>query len=156
MKELNYSKGQLSTLVISRMAVGWYMLYQGVQKYYDPGWTSEGFLSGSGGPFSGIFHAMANNEGVIAFVDILNTYGQLAIGSGLIMGIFTPVALISGMVMMGLYYVAQPPFMRWGHTDSELIINTQLILFMSLLVLYKFPTHLIVGVDKFIFGSKEK
>ena len=101
---------QLSMLVILRIAVGWHFLYEGIAKLYTPNWTSEGYLSVSKWMFSGIFQWITLHPGVLKVVDLLNIWGLILIGLGLMFGCFTRIASISGIVLLFLYYLANPPF----------------------------------------------
>ncbi|MEK6234599.1 MAG: DoxX family protein [Planctomycetales bacterium] len=45
-------------LVALRVSIGWHFLYQGMHKLTTPGFSAEGFLRQSRGPFSGTFRGM--------------------------------------------------------------------------------------------------
>jgi hypothetical protein len=47
MKQTTYSDGQVFFLVVLRMAIGWFILYQGLVKYFDPSWSAAGYLLSS-------------------------------------------------------------------------------------------------------------
>jgi hypothetical protein len=53
---------------------------------------------------------MANSEGLLKVVDILNMYGLILIGLALFTGIFIRLAAAAGSVLLALYYFAYPPF----------------------------------------------
>ena len=92
----DYGRFQLTALVVLRMLVGWHFLYEGVAKLSNPLWTSAGYLQGSQGWFSGLFKGLANNPGMLSFVDGLNQWGLVAIGLALLLGSFVRVASVSG------------------------------------------------------------
>ena len=148
------SRVQLASLVILRMSVGWYILYQGLIKYYTPSWSAKGYLAGSEGIFSGIFKALADSS-VLGFIDFLNIYGQLAIGAGLILGLFSRVAGFAAILMLSLYYLAHPPFPGLGYSGNYVIINELFIMIVALLVLIVFPTSRQIGLDRFIFDKRK-
>lgn len=150
MKHIRYSNGQLTFLVILRMAIGWYILYQGLVKYFDPFWSAEPFLLNSTWIFSGIFVAIAESPFWLKVVDFLNIYGQLAIGLGLILGLFTKVATIAALIMISLFYLAYPPLASYAPQGVEVIVNPLLIIIFSLFVLLVFPTGKIIGIDRLI------
>lgn len=155
MKQLSYSNSQVTFLVLLRMAIGWYILYQGLVKYFDPSWTAAGYLMSSEWIFSGMFQSMAESTVILAIVDFLNIYGQLAIGLGLILGLFSKVAKIAAIIMISMFYLAHPPLAQYQTTGVELIVNPLLIIVLALLVLLVFPTSKIIGIDRLIFKKKE-
>ena len=132
------------------MAVGWYILYQGMVKFYDPSWSAEGYLLNSQWIFSGIFNWMAESEGILKAVDFINIYGQMAIGLGLILGLFTRFATLGGIILLSLIYLAHPPLAQFATADPEVVVNGLLVQIISLLVLYVFPTGKIIGLDRLL------
>ena len=154
---MNYNKGQLNTLIILRLFIGWHLLYEGVLKMYDPSWTAKGFLMSANGPFKGLFTALAS-ESVIGVVDFLNVFGLVAVGLGLLLGAMTRWASIGGILMLSLYYLSHPPFPGLEQSGpaegSYMIINKNLIEICALFVLIKFPTSQYFGLDYF-FKKRE-
>lgn len=47
----SYSNIQLTFLVILRVLIGWYFLYEGLAKVFTPNWTAFGYLIDSKGIF---------------------------------------------------------------------------------------------------------
>jgi thiosulfate dehydrogenase [quinone] large subunit len=74
--------------------------------------------------------------------DFLNIWGQILIGLGLILGLFSTIAAISGALLLILYYVTIPPFM-----ENLLFIDKNLLEFFALLIIVVFPTSNIFGID---------
>ncbi len=150
----NYSSGQLTLLVTLRVIIGWHFLYEGLTKLINPDWSSIGFLLDSKGPFAEFFYSLANNPGVLNTVDFLNVYGLIAIGLGLILGAFSRVALIGGMILLAFYYLSHPPLVGVSFAapaeGKYLWINKNLIELFALAVLYVFPTSKIIGLDRLI------
>jgi thiosulfate dehydrogenase (quinone) large subunit len=149
-----YSDGQVFFLVVLRMAIGWYILYQGLVKYFDPSWSAEGYLMASKWIFSGMFKSMAESSFWLGLVNFLNVYGQIAIGLGLILGLFTKVATISAIFMISLFYLAHPPLAQFDAPGVEIIVNHLMIIVFALCVLLLFPTNKIVGLDRLVFQEK--
>ncbi|MFC1489674.1 DoxX subfamily [Candidatus Latescibacterota bacterium] len=149
-----YSKLQLSALVVLRVLIGWHFLYEGCVKALNENWTSAGFLSESKWIFSPIFNFIVTHPAILRFVDLANTWGLIFIGLGLIVGCFARLASFSGAALLLLYYVANPPFIGYNYTapseGSYLIVNKNLIELVALLVLTLFPTGIIVGFDRLI------
>ena len=84
MEKNQYSKYQLMSLVILRLAIGWHFLYEGLVKLSNPHWTSFSYLMDSKGIFKNFFESLADNEGVLSVVDFLNIWGLILIGIALI------------------------------------------------------------------------
>jgi thiosulfate dehydrogenase (quinone) large subunit len=146
-------------LVILRVIIGWYILYEGVAKVLNPDWTSYGFLLDSKGFMSALFIGIATNPVILQIVDFLNQWGLIAIGLGLIIGLFTKLSIIAGMALISFYYLAQPPFTGLSYVlpteGSYLIVNKNLIQVFSLAVLLVFPANHIIGLDRF-FLKKDR
>ncbi|RIJ46980.1 DoxX family membrane protein [Maribellus luteus] len=156
----NYSNLQLTTLVVLRFLVGWHILYEGIAKLLNPQWTSAGFLKESTWILSGFADWVMSNSGILATVDFLNTWGLIAIGLGLILGIFSRVAAISGAVLVFVYYLNAPPLTGLEYslpTDgNNLIVNKTLIEAGALCVLALFPTSKIFGLDAWLLKRKQE
>lgn len=153
----SYTKSQLFWLVTLRVVIGWHFLYEGLVKLSNPNWSSVSFLLDSEGLFKGMFESMAANPAVLKAVDLLNIWGLIAIGLGLIIGLLSRWALIAGIVLLALYYLSHPPFIGLVYDmpmeGSYLIVNKILIELIALIVLLLFPTSRTVGLDRFIFNT---
>ena len=160
MKVENYSGWQLPVLVILRVAIGWHFLYEGITKLINPNWSSLGYLMDSKGLFSGLFHSMAGNPTMLSILDFLNIWGLIFIGAGLIVGLFTKAASISGMVLLGFYYLSHPALIGVNYAipseGNYLWINKNLLEFLALWVVVLFPTWKEVGIDRFIFRTNQE
>lgn len=159
----NWSNNQMIIFTLLRVAIGWHFLYEGLVKLFTPGWSSAEYLEMSNWIFAPMFHAIANSPGVLAVVDILNIWGLILIGLGLILGMFTRASIIAGVALLCLYYVANPPFVRndFGMpTEGHyLIVNKTLIELLALTVLLFVPTGKVFGLDRLIdklFATKNK
>ena len=161
MKDFNsYSGKQLYSLFILRLLIGWHLLYEGIAKLINPGWSSVGFLRESQWIMSGFANWVTSNSGVLNVVDFLNTWGLIAIGMGLILGLFSRVAAIFGTVLLLMYYLNNPPLVGLEYTlpaeGNNLVINKTLIEAVALFVLVVFPTSHILGLDIFVNRLKKK
>ncbi len=155
----DYSKVQLFTLVLLRMLIGWHLLYEGFVKLVSSGWTSASFLSESQWIFSGLSSWIISHDGVLQFVDILNTWGLIAIGLGLILGFFARIASISGAILLCIYYLNNPPLIGIEYSIASegnyLIVSKTLIEAAALWLLAIFPTSQQFGLDQFIARLKK-
>jgi thiosulfate dehydrogenase [quinone] large subunit len=155
----HYSKWQLTWLVVLRVAIGWHFLYEGMVKLVNPNWSSVGYLLDSSGIFKEMFYSIASNPGMLRMADFLNVWGLIAIGLGLILGLFTRIASWSGIVLLGFYYLSHPSFVGATYSmpmeGSYLIVNKVLIELVAIIVLLMFPTGRQIGLDRFIFRSNK-
>ncbi len=150
-----YSKIQLSALVVLRISLGWYLLYEGLTKLLNPYWTSANYLIESKWIFSELFTSIATNPVALSIVDSLNEWALIAIGLALILGCFTRIASMAGVILLLFYYVSSPPFIGLSYSmpaeGSYLIVNKTLIEMFALFVLYVFPTGSAIGLDVFLY-----
>lgn len=155
----NYSNLQLGFLVLLRVSIGWHFLYEGIVKLANPNWTSAGYLVDSKGFMSGFFISMTENPELIKIIDILNMWGLLLIGLGLMLGIFSRIAKFSGIILLITYYLSHPPFIGLDYAiPSEghyLIVNKTLIEIFALSVLLVFPSSRFIGFDRLVFGKSK-
>lgn len=157
MKHTNYTNLQLWSLVILRVAIGWHFLYEGITKLINPNWSSLGYMMDSKGLFEGLFLSMAGNATVLNVMDFLNVWGLILVGAGLIVGLFTRVAAISGIVLLAFYYLSHPAIIGVTYAipseGSYLWVNKNLIELLTLWVIVLFPTWKVVGMDRFVFNK---
>jgi uncharacterized membrane protein YphA (DoxX/SURF4 family) len=157
--DTNQKKAILIVMTIFRVAIGWHFLYEGLTKLLNPGWTAAGYLESATGPLAGVFQAMAGNEALLTGINILNTWGLVLIGLGLILGIFTRIAQVAGIALLFTYYIAHPPvlsepgFFREG---SYFFISKDFLEMLALLVLMFFPTGRFLGLDGLLAGMARR
>ena len=100
---------------------------------------------------SGVADWIISNQGVLNTVDFLNTWGLMAIGLGLILGLFTRWAAIAGTVLLALYYLFLPPFIGMETAAPQegnyLIVNKNLIEAVMLLLIAVSPAARTFGLD---------
>jgi hypothetical protein len=85
-------------------------------------------------------------------VDLLNIWGLIIIGLALFLGCFTRFASASGILMLALYYLAQPPLIQ---TDPRipleghyLLADKNLIGLMTLVIFLVLPGDTLWGIDR--------
>jgi len=147
-------------LAILRIAIGWHFLFEGISKLFTPSWTSADFLILSNWIFAGFFHWIAGNAGVLSIVNVVVTWSLIFIGLGLFLGLLDRVASIAGMILIALFWLANPPLtgLDFGvpHEGNYLIVDKNLVEFFALLVLCLFPTGRYLGLDHFFYRKKIK
>lgn len=152
--ENKLTKGQLSWLVVLRIFVGWHFLYEGMIKVLNPNWTAMTYLIDSKGMFSKMFVNMAGNAGVMNFVDFLNEWALVFIGLGLLLGCFTRLSSIGGMLLLLLYTMSHPALIgveyKMPFEGSYFLIDKNLIELAALGVLFVFPAARVIGLDRFL------
>lgn len=153
-----YSKVQFFTLVSLRILIGWHLLYEGLVKLATPGWSSASFLSESQWILSGFSSWIVEHAGVLQVVDVLNTWGLMAIGLGLILGLFSRIASYAGAILLFIYYLNNPPLIGMEYSiateGNYLFVSKTLIEAAALWVLAIFPTSKQFGLDYFLVKGK--
>ena len=127
------------SLTILRVAIGWHFLYEGLVKIMNPAWTARPFLEGSRWIFGDLFRWLISGNTGMWIVDTVNAYGLTIIGLALILGLFTRVALWSGITLLLMYYLAYPPFGGFSYgapsEGSYLIVNKNLVELFAMILL---------------------
>jgi len=151
MSNNRYSNRQLGMLVALRLVIGWHFLYEGLVKLVSPEWSAASYLEVSGWIFAPLFQWMAETPSVLAVVDVLNIWGLILIGLALMLGLFSRLAAVLAMVLLGLYYIANPPFIGLDFgvptEGNYLWVNKVLVEFFACAILAFFPTGDILGLD---------
>ncbi len=143
-------RGMMIVLTMLRVFIGWHLLYEGLTKLFSPDWSASGYLQSATGPLAAMYQSLAANDTLLMIVNILNTWGLLLIGLGLLMGLFTRIAQVSGIVLLLLYYMSHPPvftepgFFREG---SYFIISKDFLEIIALAALMFVPTGNFLGLD---------
>jgi thiosulfate dehydrogenase [quinone] large subunit len=155
-----YTNLQLTTLVVLRLLIGWHLLFEGISKLLANNWSSALFLRESQWIMSGFANWIISHSDVLKVVDFLNTWGLIAIGAGLIVGLFSRAAAISGTLLLLVYYLNSAPIIGIEYSipseGNYLIVSKTLIEAIALFVLVAFPTSLIVGLDSLIIRFKKR
>jgi uncharacterized membrane protein YphA (DoxX/SURF4 family) len=141
-----------ASLALLRIIIGWHFLYEGLAKILNPEWTSGTFLEGSRWIFGDLFRWMISGNTGMWIVDTGNAYGLALIGVALILGIFTRLALWSGVSLLLLYYLAYPSFGGFSYgapsEGSYLIVNKNLIELFAMILLALTDAGMFFGLDK--------
>lgn len=137
-----YTKYQFYILLILRVVIGYHFLSEGLNKLFAATWSSGGFLIQSNWIFSDLFVSLANSSTFVAISDFLNILGQIFIGLGLILGLYSKYAAYAGALLLFLYYIAIPPFVG-GNT----FVDRNLLELLGLLIIALFQTSDSIGFD---------
>lgn len=144
---------------ILRIAIGWHFLYEGIVKLADPNWTAASYLLESRWIFSGLFHGLASDPTLLAVVDFLNVWGLILAGAGLMTGLLTRFASVGGILLLSLYYLANPPFIgaSGAYLEGHYVwIDKNLIELIALVVITLIPTGRFFGADGLIAALRYK
>jgi uncharacterized membrane protein YphA (DoxX/SURF4 family) len=140
-------------LTILRMLVGWHFLYEGIVKMFDPSWTSASYLAGSHWYLSGFFHWIVAHPTALAIADYANIWALSLIGLALILGLLVRISSVGGIILLALYYIANPPIPGSEGLHGEgsyLLVNRNLIELAILLVFVLIPSVYHYGLDRLI------
>ena len=151
---MNNTNTQTWGLTILRILIGWHLLFEGVVKLWNDDWTAGPYLATSEGWFAGLFQVLAANESVLAFVDVVNIWALILIGAALMLGLFSRIALIAGIVLLSFYFLSHPPLIGSQYLapgmGSYVFVNQTLIEIVAMFVLLVIPGGRVIGLDRFI------
>jgi thiosulfate dehydrogenase [quinone] large subunit len=133
-----WKRGSTWSIFLARLALGFVFLWGGYQKLvteWSGGMATKGFLSGAsvaGGPFADFFNSLAGNWTVEYFV----VFGEFLIGVALLLGIFTRVASVSGILQMTLFTIAMWPIADSPSANPIIDVRTfYLVIFLMMFFL---------------------
>ena len=155
---MNYTPTQTWALAILRILIGWHLLYEGVAKLWNDNWSAGPYLMSSEGWFAGLFEAMAENESLLAFVDVVNVWALILIGAALLLGLFSRYALIGGIALMSMYFLSHPPLIgsqSMAGMGNYILVNQTLIEIVAMFVLLVVPGGQAIGLDRFLSKNSE-
>src|SRR5687768_13665949 len=125
------SKYEKRSIIMLRLAIGWYMFYAGMTKVIDPAWSAAGYLKGAK-TFAGFYHALTQ-PALLPIVNFLNEWGLTLLGISLILGLCVRLSGILGAVLMVLYYF---PILDFPKVPPHaLLVDEHVIYAAALLVL---------------------
>ena len=132
---MNWKK---TTITVFRVAIGWHFLYEGISKLVAGNWSAAGYLSNATGPFATFYQWMGGSESIMSVIDPINIAGLILIGLGLSLGLAIRLSSVAGILLLGLYYFAYPPFggnLLGGAEGNLYIVNKNFIEAFALAVL---------------------
>lgn len=134
-----------TSLLVLRLAIGWFFLYSGFDKVMNPEWTAAGFL-GSAKTFPAMFSWFSSASN-IDWVNALNAWGQLFIGVGLISGTLVRLASWSGVLLMLMYYL---PGLDFPHVEHGFLVDDHVLYALVFFLLAEQRAGQYFGLDKLI------
>jgi thiosulfate dehydrogenase [quinone] large subunit len=156
MDDTRLSRGAMIAITVLRVFVGWHFLYEGIAKLTSSSWSAAGYLKQARGPFAAQFRWLASQPNLLANTDLIMMWGLTLIGLCLILGLFTRLASLCGIVLILLIYVCNPPFIGYFYSipteGSYLIVNKNLVEVCALGVILTTRSGLFAGLDRLVHG----
>jgi len=136
---------QRISLFLLRISLGWMFFYAGITKVLDPAWTSKGYISGA--KLLPELYAQLLQPSILPLVDLANKWGLTLLGVALILGFFSRIAAVLGVLLMALYYI---PTLDFPHPNAHAyIVDEHIIYIFALLVLAAFNSGKVWGIGSF-------
>ena len=155
MEEGKLSRAMIAITVL-RVFVGWHFLYEGIAKITSPSWSAAGYLKQARGPFAGLFKWLASEPNLLAYADLITTWGLTLVGVLLILGLFTRLASLAGIGFLVMFYLANPPFVGYFYSlpseGSYLVVNKNLVELSALVVILVTGSGRFAGLDRILHG----
>lgn len=120
---------QQKILFLTRIAMGWIMLYAGITKILNPNWSAAGYL-GNAKTFTE-FYAWFLRPEMLPFTNFINEWGLTLLGISLITGAFVRFSGFLGALLMMLYYFPVLNFPKIG--ANAYIVDDHIIYALVLL-----------------------
>jgi thiosulfate dehydrogenase [quinone] large subunit len=134
-------------LVVMRLAVGWWMLHAGLDKFlawpFNAGWFVGGQASGTSlAPLVTQFSSGAGLE----FVNIMVPLGQTLIGVGIILGALTRLAAFFGATLLSFFYFINGETGGWSHG----VVTGELLGLLIFAMIATLGAGRVLGVDAYL------
>ena len=150
--EQNYTKAQLTWLMVLRLFIGWHFMYEGMVKIMNPKWTSLPYLLDSKGPASSFFIKLTQDDSLMVMINFVNEWALLLVGLGLTLGCLYRLSAVGGMILLAMYTLSHPSFVGASYMmpfeGSYLWIDKNMVEFAALGLMCVFPTSQIIGFDR--------
>jgi len=158
--KFSYSRSQLTGLVILRLLIGWYFLYEGLTKFLAPNWSAYGYLMDSKGPLGLFFMSLAEKPVIMTIINYLNIYGLILVGLSLLLGVLTRWGSIGAITLLVMYYFSHPPTLDAVYVlrpeGSYLWIDKNVIILAAVIVTgLLFPNSHRIGIDRYLYKKRK-
>ena len=144
------------SMTVLRMGIGWHFLYEGLWKFTQPSWSSVEYLRMSRWIGAPLFKWIADNPTFLNISDHAMMWGLTLIGLGLVSGVFARAAAAVGIVLMAMFYVAQPPFLTSGGASHFMLLDYNVIESLALVAVVFDPGAGLWEVGKAIIARFRK
>lgn len=137
------------SLLVLRVALGWLMLYAGLDKVLSGNWSAAGFLHGA--KTFNSFYVFLTQPGLIGVVNFFNEWGLTLLGVSLILGVFVRWSSVFGAVLMVLYYFASNAF---PSVPNGLVVDDHIIYALILILLAVMGAGRYYGLDSVLAKTR--
>ena len=156
MEASTFARGPMIAITVLRVLVGWHFFYEGLSKLTAPSWSAAGFFKAAKGPIAGSLQALAAQPDQLANANTATMWLLTLAGACLILGLFTRLASLAGIVFLLMIYFAAPPWIGYFYAipteGSYLIVNKNLIEAAALVVIMLTGSGRFAGLDRVISG----
>lgn len=104
--------------VLLRIGIGWHFLREGIVKLANPTWSAVGYLTGSWGPFSPIYHYIAQTPWMLDVSNFMMPWSLTFVGLGLMLGVFTRLSILGAIGLLAMFYTAAPAIEAMPYLDT--------------------------------------
>lgn len=144
------SKSQKIFVILLRMAMGWFLLYQGISAILNSAWTIEPLIT-SAKTFPE-FYASVLDPGVLPYVTYMIKGLYILSGALLLLGIFVRIGALVGMMVMLFFYFPRLAFPYVG--EQFYIVDTHLLITVVLAYLFAIRAGEFFGLGTFFKFSR--
>lgn len=136
-------------LVGLRLAMAWVFLQAGLTKLFAPdGWSASGYLENAipaGNPLAGVWASLAG----VPLVDPLVVWGEILIGTALLLGAAVRVAAFFGGLQLFLYWLSslQGGPLAGFPVENGYLVTNHVVYGLILFGLAAFGAGRVLGVD---------
>lgn len=119
-------------LALLRVAVGWFLFYQGITAFLDPEWSIEPMIH-SADTFAEFYDPLEDSD-YLPYVSYVFKGLYILVGGLILLGLYVrPAALVGVLMMLFLYF----PLLKFPYVDKNYyIVDQHLLLAITLLYLY--------------------
>lgn len=129
-------------IFLLRVSLGFMFFSAGLSKILGQDWSAAGYLA-KAKTLPGLYQWLSSPSN-IGWVNLLNEWGLVLIGLGLIAGFLTKWASIFGALMMFLYYL---PVLQFPYADKNYLVDQHIIYILLFFLFIAMDAGKIWGLD---------
>jgi len=134
-------------LVVMRLAVGWWFLHAGLDKFFAWPFDASWFVGGAAAQTSlGPVVTLFGDGIMLEFVNVMVPLGQTLIGLGLVLGALTRLAAFFGAFLMSFFYFINGETGGWAHG----LVTGELMGVLVFAMIASLGAGKILGVDAYL------